>query len=204
MDIIRGSHAPVLVLENLIDRDACRAFIAYWEAGRKFEGPVSTRAAARVLDATAKIREDVMVGPSPLLDVLKQATIEKIIPAARAAFQFDITQFETFRVGCYDGTRRGFFRAHRDNTSPFTAHRKFALTVNLNTGEYDGGELRFPDFASPSFQVPAGGGVLFSCSLLHEALPVTSGRRFGVFGFFYDEAGATLVEGYRKAGYVAT
>jgi len=43
---------------------------------------------------------------------------------------------------------------------------------------------------------------VFSCSLLHEALLVTSGRRFGLFGFFYDDAGAALVESYREAGTV--
>jgi hypothetical protein len=37
----------------------------------------------------------------------------------------------------------GFFRAHRDNLSPATAHRRFALTLNLNES-YQGGQLRFP------------------------------------------------------------
>ena len=31
----------------------------------------------------------------------------------------------------------------------------------------------------------AGDGVVFSCKLLHEAMPVTKGRRFGLFAFFY-------------------
>lgn len=199
---IRAPQAPVLMLERLIDRDVCRALIEHWERGTKFEGPVSTATDARVVDGTAKIRADVMVGPSPLLQTLRQVTLERVIPAARAAFQFEISQFESFRVGCYDAAQRGFFRAHRDNTSPFTAHRKFALTLNLNTGEYEGGALHFPEFASPPYEAPAGAGIVFSCSLLHEALPVTAGRRFGLFGFFYDEAGAALVERYRTAGQV--
>ena len=33
----------------------------------------------------------------------------------------------------------------------------------------------------------AGGAVIFSCSLLHEAMPVTAGRRFAIFGFFHGE-----------------
>ncbi len=37
---------------------------------------------------------------------------------------------------------------------------------------------------------PDGGAVLSSCSLLHEALPVNSGRRFALFSFLGDEAGA--------------
>jgi hypothetical protein len=31
--------------------------------------------------------------------------------------------------------------------------------------------------------------VIFSFSLLHEAQPATKGWRFGMFGFFHDEAG---------------
>lgn len=202
MEVIRDSLAPVLLIKNIVDAETCRALIAYWEAGTRFQGTVSTGRTARQNDPTAKIREDVMVGPSPLLETIKRAVVQNVIPAVRTAFQFEITQFETFRVGCYDAAQGGFFRAHRDNTSPFTRHRNFALTLNLNTGEYTGGQLRFPDFASPPFEAPAGGGVVFSCSLLHEALPVTAGRRFGLFGFFFDEAGAKLVEGYREAGRV--
>ena len=33
--------------------------------------------------------------------------------------------------------------------------------------------------------------MVFSCSLLHEALPVTQGRRFGAFTFAYEESGAS-------------
>jgi hypothetical protein len=36
--------------------------------------------------------------------------------------------------------------------------------------------------------------VVFSCSLLHEATPVTSGRRFACLPFLYDEEAAQLRE----------
>ncbi len=203
MDVIRDPMAPVLLIKDILDAETCRALIAYWQAGQKFEGPVSTAAAARQTDATAKIREDVMVGVSPLLTVLKRATVDRVIPAVSDAFGFRITQFESFRIGCYDAARGGFFRAHRDNTSPFTKHRQYALTLNLNTGDYAGGELRFPEVPGAPVYAPAtGSGVVFACSLLHEVLPVTAGRRFGLFGFFYDDEGAKLVESYKEAGRV--
>jgi predicted 2-oxoglutarate/Fe(II)-dependent dioxygenase YbiX len=69
----------------------------------------------------------------------------------------------------------------------------FAVTLNLNTGDYEGGALRFPEFATAPFEAPAGGAVVFSCSLLHEAFPVTRGRRFGLFTFLFDDAGAAHV-----------
>jgi hypothetical protein len=40
--------------------------------------------------------------------------------------------------------------------------------------------------------------------MLHEALPVTAGRRFAIFTFFYDERGAEherrMIEKEQKAG----
>jgi len=45
--------------------------------------------------------------------------------------------------------------------------------------------LRFPEFPGLNYRPTAGSGVVFSCSLLHEAMPVTRGRRFGIFGFFW-------------------
>jgi hypothetical protein len=37
-----------------------------------------------------------------------------------------------------------------------------------------------------------GGAVVFSCSMLHEAMPVTHGQRFMFLPFLYDEAGRTI------------
>ena len=47
-------------------------------------------------------------------------------------------------------------------------HRRFAVSLNLNTGDYEGGCLRFPEFGPHLYVAPAGGAVVFSCSLLHE------------------------------------
>ena len=47
------------------------------------------------------------------------------------------------------------------------------MTLNLNTGGYEGGALWFPEFGRQLYAPEAGGAVVFSCSLLHEALPVT-------------------------------
>jgi predicted 2-oxoglutarate/Fe(II)-dependent dioxygenase YbiX len=99
---------------------------------------------------------------------------------------------ERYLVACYDAAHGGHFRAHRDNTTKGTAHRRFAVTINLNADEFGGGELRFPEFGPRSYRAPTGGAVVFSCSLLHEALPVTSGRRYAFLPFLYDEAAARV------------
>ena len=76
-----------------------------------------------------------------------------------------------------------FFNAHRDNTTKGTAHRRFAVSLNLND-DFEGGELVFPEFAGVRVSPPAGGAAVFSCSLLHQVLPVTRGRRFVLTTFF--------------------
>jgi predicted 2-oxoglutarate/Fe(II)-dependent dioxygenase YbiX len=61
------------------------------------------------------------------------------------------------------------------------------MSLNLNAGDYDGGYLRFPEYGPLLYRPETGGAVIFSCALLHEAMPVTRGRRFGIFGFFFGE-----------------
>ena len=72
------------------------------------------------------------------------------------------------------------------------------MTLNLNTGEYEGGALRFPEFGRRTYQPPAGGATVFSCALLHEATPVTKGTRYAFVPFLYDEVGAKLRRGQSR------
>ena len=74
----------------------------------------------------------------------------------------------------------------------------FACTMNLNAEDYEGGDLRFPEYGRQTYRAPTGGVVVFSCSLLHEALPVTKGRRYAFLPFLYDDAAARLRVENRK------
>jgi predicted 2-oxoglutarate/Fe(II)-dependent dioxygenase YbiX len=82
----------------------------------------------------------------------------------------------------YDDTG-GFFKRHRDNLAPQVAFRDFAVSMNLNTDDYDGGELSFPEFGAHRYRPPAGSAAIFSASLLHEVAPVTRGRRYVALSF---------------------
>ena len=95
-------------------------------------------------------------------------------------------------MACYDAEEGGYFRPHIDNGAPETAHRKFAVTINLNSDEFEGGDLRFPEYGRRTYRAPTGGAVVFSCTLLHEATPVTRGRRYATLPFLYDEDGARI------------
>ncbi len=95
-------------------------------------------------------------------------------------------------IGCYDETDQGFFGEHRDNVSKATGHRAFAVSINLNIDEYEGGELRFHEYGLDLYKPDTGAAVVFSCSLLHEATPVTRGRRYVILPFLYDDHAAVL------------
>jgi predicted 2-oxoglutarate/Fe(II)-dependent dioxygenase YbiX len=82
---------------------------------------------------------------------------------------------------------------HRDNTTKGTAHRRFAVSINLNR-DFEGGNLSFPEYGPKQFKPPPGGAVVFSCSLLHTVSPVTRGLRYVFLPFLYDDAGAALRE----------
>jgi predicted 2-oxoglutarate/Fe(II)-dependent dioxygenase YbiX len=61
------------------------------------------------------------------------------------------------------------------------------MSVNLNTEEFEGGELRFPEYGDQRYRPDTGAAIVFSSSLLHEALNVTSGRRFVLLAFLFGE-----------------
>lgn len=71
------------------------------------------------------------------------------------------------------------------------------MTINLNAEEFEGGELRFPEFGRRTYRAPTGGAVVFSCSMVHEALPVTRGRRYATLPFLYDDEAAKIREATR-------
>jgi len=100
---------------------------------------------------------------------------------------------ERWLVACYDGAEGGHFGAHRDNTTPGTAHRRFAVSINLNDG-FEGGGVSFPEYGPTAFVAPAGGAVVFSCSLLHAVSPVSAGQRYAFLPFLYDEDAARIRE----------
>lgn len=192
-------QAPVLVLPNLFERAFCRRLIEHYddqggsESGFMREHGGNT---VGVFDHGFKRRKDFRFDSAPEFEELRSQVRARInrrlVPEVKKAFQFNATRIERYVVSCYEGEQGGFFRAHRDNTTKGTAHRIFACTINLNEDEYDGGDLRFPEFGRQTYRAPTGGVVVFSCSLLHEALPVTKGRRYAFLPFLYDEAAAKV------------
>ncbi len=177
------AQAPVLFVPRVLDPAMCERLIRIWDSAGSIETGVA-RASGDALDPAYKQRRDHTVGDPELNRELSSIVGRRVMPEVHKAFAFRATRFEGFKIACYDATTGGFFRAHRDNLSRTTAHRIFALTLNLND-EYDGGELRFPEYATTPYRPAAGEALVFSCAHLHEVLDVTAGRRFVLLSFLY-------------------
>lgn len=190
-------HAPILVLPRIFEPEFCRRLIAEYEAVGGGESGFMRDVDGRtigVMDPSHKRRKDAFLKDEALRTQIRARLTARLVPEIRRAFQYNVTRLERYVVACYDAADQGFFRAHRDNTTKATAHRRFAVTMNLNTGDYEGGDLDFPEFGPQTYKAPAGGAVVFSCSLLHEARPVTRGRRYAFLPFLYDDAAAAIRE----------
>ncbi|WP_198372377.1 2OG-Fe(II) oxygenase [Roseomonas rosulenta] len=189
--------APVLVLPRIFEPELCRALIGHYQAQggspSGFMQEVDGKTVG-IFDPTMKRRSDCNIEDEGLRAAARARILRRVVPELKRVHHFNATRMERYIVACYDSAERGHFAAHRDNTTAGTAHRRFAVTINLNAEEFAGGELRFPEYGKRSWRAPTGGAVVFSCSLLHQALPVTAGVRYAFLPFLYDEAAAKLRE----------
>ncbi|MBT6136119.1 MAG: 2OG-Fe(II) oxygenase [Rhodospirillaceae bacterium] len=177
--------APVLVLPRVFEPDFCRRLISIWDEQHE-EGRVSATVdgdpkSLLVPDFKKRLDHQIERG-SPLYKEISHTLGRKLAGDVEKAFTVDRFRSEAYYVACYDAERGDFFGAHRDNNSPKTANRQFAVSINLND-DFDGGGVNFPEYNDEAYRPETGGAVVFSCSLMHEALSVTRGKRFAFLGF---------------------
>lgn len=190
-----GLHAPVLIVPRIFEPAFCRELIAFYErTGGKDSGFMRDVDGKTVLvvDHRFKRRADAPIEDDALRDACRARLQRRLVPEIQKVFNFKPTRIERYIVACYEAETGGHFHAHRDNTTRGTAHRRFAVSLNLDSDAHEGGDLRFPEFGSRTYRAPSGGAVVFSCSLLHEATPVTRGVRHAFLPFLYDEEAAKI------------
>jgi len=183
---VRRSNAPVIVMPNLLDPEMCAALIQTFDQGKVQEGVVASVLEGKELERVhheRKKRLDHKIEDMAQHQILQNVIGRRVAPELGKAFNFEGFAFDRFLICRYAADREDRFRTHRDNVSPGTADRRFAMTLNLNGDEYEGGELVFPEYGRDGYKPGNGGAVLFSCSLLHEALPVTKGVRYALLTF---------------------
>jgi predicted 2-oxoglutarate/Fe(II)-dependent dioxygenase YbiX/peroxiredoxin len=194
-------RAPIIIVPDVFEPELCRRLIDYYEAiggeDSGFMREVDGKTVG-VYDYAHKRRMDCEIVDQALIRSIHQRLRRRVVPAIRHAYQFDVTRIERNIVARYDAAQGAHFRAHRDNTTMGTAHRRFAVTLNLNSDAYEGGEIWFPEFGPTKYKGPTGSAIVFSCSMLHEVPKVTSGKRYAYLPFLYDDAAAAVREQNRK------
>ena len=195
------AQAPVLLIPNVLDIDFCNHLIHVWETeGHQYHGTMveENGQLKEVLDNKQTIQLNHFIQEGETQERLKNLIRNRVSPEIKKAFQFEVTRFEGFTIFNYEAGIGGYFRPHRDDATEATAYRRFAMTINLNVGEYEGGCLRFPEFGSELYEPETGCAAVFSASLLHEVTDLIKGRRFALVTFFYGEREVELIEEYNR------
>lgn len=191
-----AQHAPVLVVPRIFEPALCRRLIAYYdEVGGRPSGFMvndENRRTIEMHDPAFKRRRDVLIADEALRQTVRGRLARRLAPMLKHAYNFEATRVERDLIACYEAEEAGHFGPHRDNTTAGTAHRRFAVTINLNAEDYEGGDLVFAEFGAQTYRAPTGGAVVFGCSMLHQVLPVTKGRRYCFLPFLYDDAAAEV------------
>jgi peroxiredoxin/predicted 2-oxoglutarate/Fe(II)-dependent dioxygenase YbiX len=189
-------QAPILYLPDVFDPALCQRLIALYQAAGGTESGFMREVDGKTVevhDPQHKRRKDWTIDDAQLIKHVQQCVSRRIAPELEKAYHFKATRMERYIVSCYSAADGGHFRAHRDNTTRGTAHRRFAVSINLNDA-FEGGELSFPEYGPRAFKPAPGAAVVFSCSLLHAVSQVTDGERYAFLPFVYDEAAAKVRE----------
>ena len=181
-----NAHPPVLVLPRMLSLADCDFLIETWRRPvPEYATDGFTNAGTKREAGDFKVVHDGIYGKAVeyiVQDVALQRFIDgrlrrRLLPEIKKAFQATGLKREGYRIAGYEAREGGFLNPHRDNSVPANAQRRFTMTVNLNAGAYEGGELRFREYGEQLYAVDRGTAIVWSASLLHEVLPVTKGRR---------------------------
>ncbi|KQZ56376.1 hypothetical protein ASD53_12560 [Lysobacter sp. Root559] len=179
--------APVLQIPDVFEAELCADLIRHLDSdcgGGDASGVLVLEGGEQrfQLDPNVKQRRESFPRDPALEARMHERLLRRALPEIARVYQFQVGRRDPFKLLAYPEDA-GYFRAHRDNETPDVAYRRFALSVNLNTGGYEGGEFRYPEFGPHLFSPATGSALVFSCSLLHEVLPVRRGTRYAMTTF---------------------
>jgi predicted 2-oxoglutarate/Fe(II)-dependent dioxygenase YbiX len=195
------SPAPILTLGHIFEPELCAHLVDCFEqAGGKDSGFMQDVGGRSVetFDNSWKRRRDFHLTDAPLIRNLRARIGRRICPEVRKAFQMRPTRIERDLVARYDAETGGHFGPHRDDTGIAIAHRRFAVSINLNA-DFEGGEISFPEYSPQRFKAAPGAAIVFSASILHEVSRVTRGRRYVFLTFLFDEEAERLRQANLRA-----
>lgn len=181
-----GQHPPVLVLPRTLSAQECAHLIDVWlrpvklwrTRGFGSEGYDQDSGDFKIRNESYGRTDQFVVRDPAVLEFIDNRLMRRAVPEIAKAFMVAPQYREDYRIACYDSADGGSLHGHRDNPTPETRHRLFTISVHLNAGDYEGGQLRFREFGEQTYDVERGTAIIWSCALLHEVTDVTKGRRF--------------------------
>lgn len=192
--VLMAPHPPVLIVPDVLSRTDCERLInVYKTRGNVFfearhgDENIATDYKTRIPEYGRGDRIDHWLVENDMINLVESRLRRRLFPEIHRAYQYQVTKRERLRIGCYEGERGGELHGHRDNTEAIVAYRRFAMSINLNTEEFEGGELRFPEFGDQRYRPETGAAIVFSSSLLHEAMHVTQGTRYVLLAFLFGD-----------------
>lgn len=193
---IPAIHPPILAVPDVFSpADNAHLLSIFHTRGQEFVEPGHSALGNRKTDCKMRIpdlgrqdRVDHWVVEADTQAFITERLRNRLFPEIQKAFNYPITRHERYRIARYEGERGGERMGHRDNVEPAVAHRRFAVTINLNSEDYEGAELRFPEYNDQLYKPASGTAIVFSCSLLHEVVDMRAGSRFAMLAFLFGES----------------
>ncbi|MEP1743587.1 MAG: redoxin domain-containing protein [Kangiellaceae bacterium] len=180
---LQSPHPPILIIPNVLTAKECDLLVKQFESkGDLIIGGQPTDNTQDykfpVYDQNRQDRINHMIADKKIISFLEEKMLKLVNPMIKKAFSFDVQKREPFFILRYVKGRSGLAIGHRDNQMPATAHRRFAFTLNLSSGNYSGGNLTFKEYTNRGYDSSPGTAIVFSSSLLHEVEEITEGVRY--------------------------
>lgn len=182
-----SAHPPILLIPLALTAPDCRFLVWLWHrldlkhdaTGHSAVDPKCIN----FLHDYGRVKQYLIDEPA-ILHALDAKLSRRLMPEISKAFDTRAPQREAWALSCYDADNGSMLGPHRDCASPETRHRRFTVSVALNDS-YQGGALRFREYGEQTYNLPIGAATVFAAALLHEVLPITSGRRFTLVTHLY-------------------
>ncbi|HEX8224173.1 MAG TPA: 2OG-Fe(II) oxygenase [Allosphingosinicella sp.] len=197
-------HAPVLIVPRVLEPGLCAELIAMHESGRREAGTVIAlgddgEVLERAVEPDYRAAVQTRIEDPDLKRRIDERLRRRLAPEVLKALRHEVGEIEGQIVVAYDAADQGRFRVHRDNLPPLD-HRQFTFAINLNADDYEGGELRFPEYGTATYRPPTGAAIVFASSLLHEVTVVRRGRRYVLVAWIVDRRGRAGEGGEGEGG----
>ncbi len=85
-------------------------------------------------DRTHKIRRDVVLSESSLIETIRNLFFDRVFPQIQRAYQYRGRYMERFIIACYDSKEGAHFAPHRDNTTSGHCAPAFCVNSQLKRG----------------------------------------------------------------------